>query len=223
MTQNPDTISSEHDIEVRRTKLIILAIAGLVVGLILGWLLIRLLSDTLAIGTPNYHGVVMQSPAPMADFTLTAYPDRPVKLSDFRGKVVLVYFGYTYCPDVCPATMTELKKAVEDLRPAQRDQVQVIMVTVDPARDTPEVLDEYLNHFDPDFLGLSGTEDEIATAAAPFGIYYQKGEGDAKSGYLVDHTATVAALDKEGHLQLIFHFNTPGEDIAADLRRLLKE
>jgi protein SCO1/2 len=201
-------------------KIINIALAGLVLGLILGWLAVRLFSES---GRSAFNAVVVSPTEPMSDFSLTAYPEQTVRLQEFRGKVVMVYFGYTYCPDVCPATMAELARAMDELKSAEREEVQVIMVTVDPARDTPQVLAEYLAHFDPSFVGLSGSEAEIANAAAPFGIYYQKGAGSEASGYLVDHTATVATLDREGYLRLIFHFGAPGEDIAADVRRLLKE
>jgi protein SCO1/2 len=119
--------------------------------------------------------------------------------------------------------MAELSKAMKELSPKDREKVQVLMITVDPDRDTPEALGQYLSHFDPSFLGLTGTDEEIATAAEPFGIYYRKRDGTAETGYLVDHTATVAAVDKDGTLRLIYSFNTPGEDIAADLKRLARE
>jgi len=112
---------------------------------------------------------------------------------------------------------------MEKLSQEERDQVQVLMVSVDPQRDTPEVLAEYLAHFDATFLGLTGTEEEIAAAAAVFGIFHQKQEGSVKTGYLVDHTASVVALNKEGALRVIYSFNTPGKEIAADLRRLVDE
>ena len=97
------------------------------------------------------------------------------------------------------------------------------MVSVDPQRDTPQALADYLDHFDPSFLGLTGTEEEISAAAEPFGIFIQKGPGTVESGYLVDHTATVSVLDGDGRLRLLFPFDTPPEDIAADLRHMLRE
>jgi len=132
-----------------------------------------------------------------------------------------VYFGYTYCPDVCPTTLAELARALQRVG-RRADQVQVIMITVDPERDTPEILARYLAHFDARFLGLSGTAAEIAAAATPLGIYFAKHEGTAATGYLVDHTATVAVIDRDGYLRLVFPFGTPGEDIASDLIHLLK-
>lgn len=204
-------------------KLIMLALGGLISGLALGWLIVSFLQGDLRPGATEFNGIVMQSPAPMGDFSLTAQGNRQVQLSDFRGQLVLLYFGYTYCPDVCPTTMNTLASALEKLRPGDRDQVQVLMVSVDPKRDTPDALADYLAHFDPTFLGLTGTPEEIAAAAELFGIYYQRGEGTVASGYLIDHTATVAVLDEAGYLRLIFPFETPAKEITSDLRRLIKE
>jgi protein SCO1/2 len=167
--------------------------------------------------------VVINSTEPLDDFTLTASTGEEVRLSDFRDRITLLYYGYTYCPDICPATLAALSDAMERLDPGEREQVQVLMISVDPERDTPELLSKYLAHFDPSFLGLTGTVSEIATAAKSAGIYYQKREGTVDTGYLVDHTATVVALDKDGRIRLTYAFNTPGEEIAADLHQLLKE
>ncbi len=97
------------------------------------------------------------------------------------------------------------------------------MVTVDPQRDTPEVLREYLAHFDPSFLGLTGSEEEILAAATPLGIYFAAHEGSEATGYLVDHTTSVLAIDKEGYLRLLYSFETPGEAIAEDMRHLVRQ
>lgn len=177
-------------------------------------------SGRLPFGNPNFHGVLMQSPDPVPDFTLTDQNGQPVSLSDFRGKLVLLYFGYTFCPDVCPTTLNELKKAQAALGKSAGD-VQVIMVSVDPERDTPEKLGEYLLHFDPSFIGLTGTEEELLTAATPLGIFFSKDEGTAATGYLVNHTATVSLIDADGYLRLVYPYGTTGADIAADAKRLL--
>ncbi len=171
------------------------------------------------------------------DFTLTSMSGEPVTLSDFHGKVILLYYGYTYCPDVCPATLADLTKVMAQLRPQQREQVQVLMVTIDPERDTPELLQDYLAHFDDSFIGLTGTEEEIVNATVPFGIYYEQHEGtatsasstelsrsvQATSGYLIDHTASVVVLDKRGILRTIYPFGTDFNDIVADMRVLTRE
>jgi protein SCO1/2 len=198
-----------------------LAAVGLLGGLLVAWLVISLISGDLRIGPPNFNGIVMQSPQPLSDFTLTDHNGQAASLSDFRGQVVLIYFGYTYCPDVCPATLSALETAVDSLGDKDREKVQVVMVSVDPERDTPEVLADYMAHFDPSFLGLTGTNEELVAAAVPLGIFFQKREGSVESGYLVDHTATVAAVDGDGYLRLIYPFNTPGEDIGDDLRHLI--
>ncbi len=206
-----------------RPRMPVLIGVGLVLGLLVGWLTIGLFSGELRIGPYTFHGTTFEVAEPMGEFSLTDHHGDPVSLSDFQGKVVLLYFGYTFCPDVCPTTLNELAVALEKLSQKEREQVQVLMVSVDPQRDTPEALADYLAHFDPTFLGLSGTEEEIAAAAKTFGIFYQKQDGTAKTGYLVDHTASVISLNKEGALRVIYSFNTPGEDIAADLRRLVDE
>jgi len=136
---------------------------------------------------------------------------------------VVLYFGYTYCPDVCPTTLSTLRQALAELEPEEKTQVQVLMVTVDPARDSAQVLADYLSHFDPSFLGLTGTEEEIAAATEAASIFYQKEPGSVESGYLVDHTATVSVLDKQGRLRLLYSFGTPAEDIASDLEHLLDD
>ena len=143
------------------------------------------------------------------------------RLADYRGKVVLLYFGYTFCPDICPASLAELATAVATLDPGDRDRVQVMMISVDPARDTPEVLGSYMDYFDPTFVGFTGTEEQIATVAADYGVFYQAHEGTAATGYLVDHWAGTYLIDAEGRLVESFGFGTPGEDIAADVEEWL--
>jgi protein SCO1/2 len=204
-------------------NLVIVIVAGLAAGLLLSWIIVRFLSGSLQIGSYEFHGTLFDPPAVIEDFQLSSVDDYETRLSDFRGEVVLIYFGYTFCPDICPATMNELKTAVETLSRRDREQVQVLMITVDPQRDSPETLASFLEHFDPSFIGLSGTDEQIAMASEMFGVYYAKQPGTVNTGYLVDHTASVFTLDKKGDLRVIYSFNTPGEDIAADLRRLVDE
>lgn len=204
-------------------RFILLAVAGVVLGLLAGWLTIQFLTGRLNLGPYEYHGIVLPDPLPKDDFTLTADNGDLVRLSDFRGKLVVLYFGYTYCPDVCPTTMSALAQALDELRSDEKEQIQVLLVSVDPGRDTPELLADYLSHFDPSFIGLVGSEEEIAAAAEAFDVFYQKGPGSVDSGYLVDHTATISVLDEDGELRLLFPFATTSENMAADLRHLLKE
>lgn len=167
-------------------------------------------------------GTEMSEPFPAPDFTLTYVDGRNISISDFQGKIVLLYFGYTFCPDVCPSTLLDLKRAVNELGD-EGENVQVMMISVDPKRDTPEVVAEYAAHFHPSFIGLSGTEDEIAQAAGLYGIYYEAHEGTAESGYLVDHTASVILIDKAGNFRATYSFGTTPEEFVHDLQILLKE
>jgi protein SCO1/2 len=190
------------------------------IGIILGlslvswWGIPRLVPYT-------FHGTVLQSKSEAHEFTLTSHTGHRVRLSDYRGKLVLLYFGYTFCPDVCPATLYEIAGAIEILDEEAQD-VQLIMVSVDPERDTPAKLAEYMAYFNPSFLGVSGTPEQIAEIATFFGIYYEKNQGSDATGYLVDHTATVIVVDQDGHVKLIFPYGTTAEAMAADLEYLLR-
>jgi len=168
-----------------------------------------------------FHGIVSQSPPRAADFTLTAHTGKPTRLRDFQGKLVLLYFGYTFCPGICPTTLAEIAQALHTLGPHEAEKVQVLMISVDPERDTPDRLAAYLTAFNPAFLGLTGTPDEIATTAASYGIYYKKYEGTTANSYLVDHTSMVIAVDAQGIVQLLFPFGTPAQAMADDLAALL--
>lgn len=215
MTQQMDNSTEDQAPSKRGWRWAAIGIGALVLGLLAGWLILKFFPVPY-----TYHGTVIQSPQTANNFTLTGKDGRPISLADFRGQAVMLYFGYTFCPDVCPATMVELAKA-KDALGDDSDKVQVIMISVDPERDTPEILNEYVTHFNPSFIGLTGTADEVASAATPFGIFYEKHEGSAASGYLIDHTASVIVVDPEGYIRLVYSFNTPGEDMAEDLKRLV--
>lgn len=169
----------------------------------------------------TFHGTVIQSPEPSHDFTLTSV-NSDVSLSDFRGKVVLIYFGYTFCPDVCPGTLGNVAQALRDMG-SKAEDVQLIMVSLDPERDTPEKLAEYMDHFHPSFIGITGTKEELDKVASLYGIYYQKNEGSNATGYLIDHTATLLVLDREGYLKLVFPYGVTAQDIADDLKYMLRQ
>lgn len=196
-----------------------LALLGLGIGIGLGALFLAIRP---LFGPTEWHGMVIQSNQPVTNFTLDGPDEQPVSLIDYRGKVVMLYFGYTFCPDVCPATMVELSDAMEILGQRSED-VQVIMITLDPERDTAEVLNNYVTHFNESFIGLTGTPEDLIAVTAPMGIFYEKHEGSEASGYLIDHTATVTVLDKEGKLRLVYPFGITGAEIAADLKYLIRE
>jgi protein SCO1 len=163
-------------------------------------------------------GAVVTNPQPAPDFTLMS-ANGPVSLSDFAGKYVFIYFGYTFCPDVCPATMNELAE-LEKLLGEDADQIQVIMITVDPARDTPERLAEYMAFFSNNFIGLAGTDEEIAAVAQPYGVFYEAHEGTAESGYLVDHSTRTYLLNPNREPIVAYPFDVQAETMAADLAHL---
>lgn len=170
---------------------------------------------------PQIHGSIIEPPKPMPDFTLQASTG-PVSLSSLRGKVVVLYFGYTACPDVCPMTLANLRQALNDLgQPA--DQVQVVLVSVDWKRDTPEKLASYLSAFRPDFLGLTGTEKQIDAVTKDFGVFYKLNEPDAKGYYSVDHTATVQILDRQGNLIMTWPYGQTPADLRDDLKVLVRQ
>lgn len=145
---------------------------------------------------------------------------KPVSLEDFRGKLVLVFFGFTHCPDVCPTTLLKAAQVRKALG-SDGDKLQVLFVTVDPDRDTPEVLAKYVPAFDPSFIGLRGDSGETSKAAREFKVFYQKVPNRDGSSYNVDHTAASYVLDTEGHLRLFVRHTQPVEEIVADLRQLL--
>jgi protein SCO1/2 len=161
----------------------------------------------------SFHGAVIDPPMPAAEIKLTDQNGRPFVLSDQR-KIVLVFFGYTNCPDECPLTMAHLKQALELLGDRAGD-VQVAMVATDPARDTAQVLKAWMAKFNPAFLGLLGTPDELAKTYSAYGVMVADG-GET-------HSTFVYVIDRTGNLRLTFLSDSPPQDIAADLNILLRE
>lgn len=155
------------------------------------------------------------------DFELSRAGGVRVRLQDYHGRIVLLFFGYTYCPDVCPTSLHTLQIALDNLGKAA-DRVQVIMITVDPERDSPEHLEQYVHYFHPGFVGLSGTTDEIERVAHQYRAYYKKGTS-LPGGYLVSHSAYVYLLDQQGKPRAIFDTAAKPADIADGVRQLLRE
>ena len=156
------------------------------------------------------------------DFRLTDHKGRVRTLADFRGKAVVMFFGYTQCPDVCPTTMMEMTAVLQQLgTDAQR--VQMLFVTVDPERDTRELLSNYVPAFDPSFIGLYGDLETTARTAKEFRVFYQKQPGSTPTSYTVDHTAGSYVFDPQGKVRLFARYGDGGANLAADLRTLLKQ
>ena len=154
------------------------------------------------------------------DFALTDHNGKPRTLADFKGKAVVMFFGYTQCPDVCPTTMAEMANVMKELGP-QADKVQVLFVTVDPARDTPQILSQYVPAFDKRFLGLYGDEAATAKVAKEFKVFYQKVPGKTAGSYTMDHTAGSYVFDPQGHIRLFVRHGQGAEPIVHDLKLLL--
>jgi protein SCO1/2 len=152
---------------------------------------------------------------------LTDHNGQRRTLEDFKGKVVVLFFGFTHCPDACPTTLSELSTVARELGP-DAERLQVLVVTVDPERDTPEVLRQYVPSFDPGFLGLYGTPEETSAAAKEFKVFFQK-QPQAGGSYSVDHSAGTFVLDKEGRLRLFGQYGVGAKALLHDIRLLLNE
>jgi protein SCO1 len=199
-----------------RKTLLVGLIAFVLIGLVATGVLLFSRPDT-------FRGTTYTEPYPAApDIRLMRAGNHSFQLSETRGKVVALFFGYTSCPDVCPTTMAELKQALEKLGD-QAKQVQVLFVTVDPQRDTPERVQEYVNHFNPHFIGLSGSEAELAKVWNSYGVFREVAEGTSAAGYVVSHTARVTLIDQQGNLRVSFPFDTPVDDVVHDLKLLLSK
>lgn len=170
-----------------------------------------------------YQGTQIDPPAPLTDFTLPSSTGAPIGLTDLRGKPTLIFFGYTSCPDVCPTTMVDFKKAKDELG-ADSAGVNFVLISVDPERDTPEVLARYLQNFDPAFIGLQGDDATLRRIGRDYGLYYQRHTPETEGGpYLVDHSSAIYLADAEGRLRTIYSYGTPAEVYVRDLRRLMDE
>jgi protein SCO1/2 len=155
------------------------------------------------------------------NFELTDHNGQVRTLKDFAGKIVVLFVGYTQCPDVCPTTMTELVE-VRKLLGADGQKVQALFVTIDPARDTPEVLKNYMANFDPSFLALYTSPDKLTAFAKDFKVYYKKVNGKTPTSYVMEHTAFSYIYDTSGKLRLSARYGLGAPAIAADIKLLLR-
>ncbi len=178
---------------------------------------------TLFLSKPaSFRGTAYGEPYPPApDFELKDASGQSFKLSGQRGKIVLLFFGYTSCPDVCPTTLAELNQALSNLH-QKADAVQVVFVSVDPERDTPQAIQEYAKRFNPTFIGLSGSQAELEKIWSDYGVFRSVVQGNTAMGYTINHTARITLIDADGNLRLAYGFDTPVEDIVHDLELLLK-
>lgn len=171
---------------------------------------------------PQFKSIDLTGADYAKDFQLPDHNGQLRRLGDFKGKLVVMFFGYTQCPDVCPTTMTELAEAKKLLGP-DGDKVQGLFVTVDPERDTPEVLKGYMANFDPSFIALRGTPEQLAAMAKDFKVYFKKVDGKTPTSYTMDHSAASLVYDTQGRLRLYTRYGSGAQALASDLALLLKQ
>lgn len=205
--------------------LLVLGVLGLLVALLAAGVLVLRQREAAAsvpsgpaIGVTEYRGTVVEPPLPLTDFTLPASTGAPLSLSDLRGRWVLLFFGFTHCPDICPTTLTEYRRIVDALG-EDAERLQVVLVSVDPERDTPERLRDYVTRFNPGFIGLQGLPDTLAQMQPEFGMRYEiVREGDS---YTVDHSARTYLIDPQGQLRITYAFGTERDVLTDSIRQFL--
>jgi protein SCO1 len=186
-------------------------------------LVLALLALGACASAPQLKGTVLEPALPAYDFTLTDQTGQPFTLSEQQGKVVLIFFGFASCPDICPVELANLAAVTRELG-AEADAVEVAMVTVDPERDTPERLATYVSAFHPDFIGLHGDPETLAPIIKAYGVYAERRDlPDSALGYTIDHSGFVYAIDKAGRWRALYAHGTPVADIAGDVRTLVRE
>jgi protein SCO1/2 len=181
-------------------------------------------------------GAAVNPPVQVRDFALTNQAGAPMSLRDLRGRMVVLFFGYTHCPDVCPATLADLTQ-VKKLLGTAADRVSFVFVTIDSQRDTPAVVKDFLNQFDPDFIGLTGDPAALSSMAADYGAYFSIPAGQHKgdsgkdhqeedidaNNYFVRHTSPSYVIDQQGFLRRVYFNGTPAEVIADGVRQILQQ
>ena len=169
---------------------------------------------------PTFNATDITGASFARDFRLTDHNGQTRTLADFRGKIVALFFGYTHCPDVCPTTMADLATVIKLLGP-DGNKVQVLFVTVDPERDTAALLKQYVPAFNPTFLGLRPTIEQLKMLATEYKVVYQKNPGREQGNYLMDHSAGTYVYDTQGRLRLLMPYGTSASLIAGDFKALL--
>ncbi len=168
------------------------------------------------------RGSVIENPSPAPDIVLASGSGQEFRLSEQRGRITLIFFGFTHCPDVCPATLGEMKQLIERLG-EKAGEINFVFITVDPQRDTPDVVGRYTALFSPDIIGLTGSEGQLQTVWDAYGVYREIQDTGSEGNYQVAHSARTYLVDKHGNLRLTYAFGTPVADMEQDLRHLLKE
>ena len=205
-------------ISANRRLLTIAALASTLVGLAA--------CDKLGLGggaaKAGFKGIDLTGADYAREFQLTDQNGQTRTLGDFRGKVLVVFFGYTQCPDVCPTTLAELAAVKKALGP-DGEQVQAIFITVDPERDTPDLLKAYLGNFDPSFVALRGSAEQTKAVAKEFKVFYNKVPGKTEGSYTMDHTAASYLFDRQGRVRVFSRYGSGAQALTDDLKLLLAE
>lgn len=170
---------------------------------------------------PAFSGIDITGADYATGFSLTDHNGQRRTLGDFQGKLVVVFFGFTQCPDVCPTTMAEMAQARQLLGP-DADKLQGLFISIDPERDTPEVMKQYMASFDPSFLALYGAPGELEALAKSYKLYFKKVEGPTPTSYTMDHSAGSYVYDTQGRIRLYHRYGTGAQALAGDLKLLLK-
>lgn len=195
------------------------------VAFVLAFLLLVSASSVVAaaaVAKDEWKGGLFEPARPAPDFELQGSNGAPVKMSQFRGKVVALAFGFTYCPRICPVTLANLTQVYGQLGAAAAD-LQVVFVSVDPERDSPSRMREFLSFFNPTFVGATGTADQLDAVRQAYGIMATRAQSQNKKlGYEVHHSSFIYLIDRQGNLRLLIPFGKPSSDIANDVKLLLQ-
>lgn len=193
-------------------------------GMILLLITIGILFSILVAKPPTFLGTLYAEPFPPAtEINLQKADDSIFNLSEQKGKVTLLFFGYTSCPDFCPTTLAEMKQVLDGLDEENKDKVQVVFITVDPENDTPEKMEEYTNRFHSSIIGLSGSQEELQTIWTGYGIFRAETDTETALGKVIDHTVRLYLIDLDGNLRLSYAYGTPYQDILHDVELLIKQ
>lgn len=170
----------------------------------------------------QYKGSLIEPPAKAHDFELVDEGNLPWKLSNQQGKIVVMFFGYTSCPDVCPLTLSKFKQ-IKTLLKQDADKVEFVYITVDPDRDTPQKMQSHLRAFDPDFIGLTGSEETLMPVWKNYGVYRERIDTESAAGYLMDHSATTYVINSQSELRLTFPYGMDAKQMAEDISHVIDE
>lgn len=193
-------------------------------GGILLLLIIGILFSILVAKPPAFLGTLYAEPFPIAtEIDLQKADGTTFKLSEQKGKVTLLFFGYTSCPDFCPTTLAEMKQVLDGLDEENKDKVQVVFITVDPEKDTPEKMQEYTSRFHSSIIGLSGSQEELQTIWTGYGIFRAETDTETALGKVIDHTVRLYLIDLDSNLRLSYAYGTPYQDVLHDVQLLIKQ